>query len=136
MDDFLLERQLNLPRWQARLSDGSVVIMDDGRPGTNETGWARLKKRLEQSNIKIVGVDIAFRANYINPVPDNARGYFFGQAIFVDFGGGSPTNYFLVGYVPDDSDVVCVGTWLVPIMIQVGTSNRSFDSTVDGLILN
>lgn len=135
-DFFLIERILSLPRWEARLSDGSVVVMDDGRPGTTETAWARLRQQVAAGGPRVVGLDIAFRARTLTPVPDNARGYFFGQALFADFAGSPPTHFFLVGYVPADADLVRVGTWIVPALVPVAQGDRSLTDCTNGLILN
>ncbi len=138
-DDFTrsLEDDHRTALWQARLSDGSVVTMDDGRPGIEPpSAWIRLRDYLLETKLSIVGLWLKFRSNRDeNILPANAQGYFFTKSIMSSLDPGSlPVFFYMVGYLVGDT--LTVERWDMPALILVEREIRSLDGVEEQLIRN
>lgn len=107
--------------WQARLSDGSVVTMDDSRPGEEiSSAWIRLGHYIRSTGLRIEHLWLKFRSNVVlHALPWKASAYFFSKNVISELNSGAPTQtFYLVGYLNDDGGVV-VEKWAVPALISV-----------------
>lgn len=138
-DDFtrFLEDDRRTALWRARLSDGRVIVQDDGRPGMEPaSAWLRLKSHLqEHSGLSLLSLWIQFRSHHKkNILPENASGYFFCKSEIGFWGSGSSQSFYLLGAL--QNGVLTVQKWSVPELILVETKVREIDSAGDCLILN
>jgi len=129
-DEFIEEKA----RWVATLSNGLKVYQDDDRPGEEiNSAWIRLKTYLEISKeISIIGLHLQFRSNIIYPLPQNSKGYFFSNKI-VQFIGGSPLRFMVVGYV-DEKEKIHTQTFNIPELLKLETSTRNLNEWLDFVI--
>ncbi len=125
--------------WIATLSDGSRIYQDDDRPGEEiPSAWLRLKEWLSYTNLEsdgkiwIQGLHLRFRSNIINPLPTNAKGYFFANKI-VQMVGGKPYDFFVVGTVEDK--VIKRQTFKVPEMIKVAEDIKPLDENYERFVI-
>ena len=59
-DKFLREKTI----WVAKLSDGTIVYQDDGRPGLDQpSAWLRMKGYVEKNDLHIEELSIKFRSH-------------------------------------------------------------------------
>lgn len=133
-DDFLIEQQVHKTMWYALLSDGIVVIQDDGHPDKLGSSWLRLKDYIGLTGLFISKVWFAFRNNEVkNFLPDNAEGYFFiNNVVATD---GSPSfSFYIFGWL--DGDVVRTKRFKIPECVLFDEGHRSRDDAQKGLILN
>ncbi len=66
-DDYVEEMQeRRYAVWIAKLTDGTSVWMDDGRPGVRpDSAWLRLCDYVAVHKLRIVDIDLKFRTNRI-----------------------------------------------------------------------
>lgn len=115
-DEYTRARYLSHPRWEATLSDGTVALMDDDRPGEAESSaWMRLKAHCEANNLAVTRLVIRFRSHAEAPLPDNAPGYFFRRNL-IGWIDGVTHSHFLLGYLGEDG-IVHIQRWKVPELI-------------------
>lgn len=82
----------------AKLSDGTEVYQDDLHLTSGQINcWFRLKDHLGKSGLKIVGLRLE-RNGIQFSVPDNQRGYFFGNRQKAVYPDGIQMNYMGIGY--------------------------------------
>lgn len=131
-DAWSREQWLSEARWYVRLSDGSTVFMDDGRPGLwPHSAWLRLAQRV-RDGLTIQSFWLAFRDHVERPVPDGAEGYFFVR-VGVAFPGDAATHQlFRVGHMV--GDVVRTSLWKVPELVHEGDEDRPAGKAGDALI--
>jgi hypothetical protein len=70
-DDYTrsLETDRRQALWRAELSDGRVVVMDDGRPGVSpDSAWLRLAEEVRRTGVRIRRLWPQFRSN-AQPTP-------------------------------------------------------------------
>jgi hypothetical protein len=130
-DDYTLEQKLHCARWYARLSDGTVVISDDDRPGAEPaSAWLRLGKYLTGNpGLSIREFWVGFRDSNVHTgiVPENAEGYFFRKSVLGFLNDNVTLGFFLLGHL--ENGTVHVQRWKVPEMILVEKETRNpFDS--------
>lgn len=115
--------------WQAHLSDGSTVTMDDGRPGlVTSSAWIRLARYLEASSLRIVSLWLKFRSNCDKSILiPNAAGYFFSKQIMGEMTDGSQVLFYLIGAIEENGEL-WVEQWSVPSLELVSREKRPFDS--------
>lgn len=128
-DDFTAELQSDRRQalWQARLSDGTVATMDDGRPGASpHSAWVRLGEHCRASGLAVESLWLKFRSNAARRiVPDGADGYFFCKSALGMLNSKDTFSFFLVGYLRDSKLVV--QRWQVPELILVDVEERDPD---------
>jgi hypothetical protein len=122
------------PLWVATLNDGTVVYQDDERPGEFSSAWLRLKQNCALSNRWIIRLHLQFRSNIIHPLPENCRGYFFSKKL-IQFVGGKKFDFYLIGHVLDNKDLVVVRTFKVPELIELQVETRSLIDYPDNIII-
>jgi hypothetical protein len=129
-DDFTFEKA----RWLAHLSNGEIVIQDDGRPNVDPPqAWLRLSDYCRQNNLNIVKLTLQFRSHIEDPLPENAEGYFFVNKI-ATVQGGPQINFFMVGHL--EGEQVHIQQWKLPELILCGYETRSVDKIGLSLIRN
>lgn len=88
--------------WVARLSDGSLIYQDDGRPDTTASSWFRLRETLRGRTLK--GLGIRFRKREIWTFSEawleevRPRGVFFARKM-EGFIGASMRKVYVLGWV-------------------------------------
>lgn len=138
-DDFtrMLEEDSGTALWQALLSDGRVVTMDDGRPGEEiHSAWIRLGHYIRQTGLRINKLWLKFRCNRDeNILAGCADGYFFSKSIMSEMNSDSPgLMFYLVGTLVGDA--LYVERWSVPSLILIDRECRSLDKVESQLIRN
>jgi hypothetical protein len=144
-DEFVSELQdaSALAIWQCELSDGSVVSMDDGRPGIEpRSAWLRLAAYLKSSGLKIVGMWLKFRTNCDkNILPRNADGYFFSKNVIDALGrsddeGGRQASpfFYIVGALVNGK--IEVQRYSIPSLTLIDTEIRDPETARESLIRN
>lgn len=140
-DEYINELQdaSALAIWQCELSDGSIVSMDDGRPGiTPRSAWLRLFTHLKQTGLKIVGMWLKFRTNCDkNILPRNADGYFFAKNVIDALGRGSGEAspfFYIVGALVNGK--LEVQRYSVPSLTLIDTETRDPETARESLIRN
>ena len=114
LDDFLKEEVVRKPLWYAELSDGRVVIQDDGHPDRTGSSWLRLKEYLASSEANIIKVWLGFRGLTKRVVPDDAAGYFFVNGASA-VPGGPTIGHYVFGWVDWwEKDIVHIHKLKVP----------------------
>jgi hypothetical protein len=129
-DEFTFEKC----RWLAHLSNGEIIIQDDGRPGMEPpSAWLRLKEYCKQNNVNIINVSLQFRSNHVSPLPAYADGYFFANK-YIAIQGGFQGGFYLVGVLIND--IIQVHNYSVPALEYSGTEIRKVEDAGDFLIKN
>jgi hypothetical protein len=121
VDDWAREHRLAEAVWAARLSDGTEVVSDDGRPGETASAWLRLGEHVRANSLRVVGLALRFRGEPPVRLPDDAAGYFFRRSAgaFLDCPSQS---FFLAGWL--DGPVVRVRAYSVPDLTFLGEEER------------
>jgi hypothetical protein len=117
-DDFTRGRFLSEPRWVATLTDGTDVISDDGRPGTTESAWQRLRRHCLDRGVGVAALRLQFRSHVERPVPPGAAAYFFKSSVMA-FLNRPSYGCFLVGHAEAGADRVLVQRWVVPALVKI-----------------
>lgn len=123
-DDFTRSQDISHGRWVAVLSDGTEYVEDEGRETVS--AWIRLKHYLARKALSVVGLKLRFRAREVEPVPRNAKAYFFRKSFISDVMGGDTQFYYLVGYV-DQNEVLRVNKYWMPYLEYVSEEVRELD---------
>ena len=125
-DEFIRELQEDRGQalWKAKLSDGSVVIMDDHRPGVQpHSAWTRLYQHCEANDVHITKFWIQFRDNvFADILPENADGYFFSKSCLAVMSEIDTINLFVMGALHEGRLVV--QKWHVPDLTKIDEEER------------
>lgn len=125
-DDYTrsLEEDRGTALWRARLSDGSVAVQDDGRPGTGGVpAWVRLAAHLGRAGLSLTALWLQFRGHHARHlVPDGAEGYYFSRSVLSRLGGGGTAHFYLLGHL--EGDTIRVRRVGVPDLIPVDSFER------------
>lgn len=114
IDDWLEDEYLHRARWEAWLSDGTHVFMDDYRPGVEpHSAWERLGVHCKENGLYIVDMIIRFRS-HVESMGQNKDGYFFCKGVTASLGKSLET--FLTGTL--DDGILVVQKWLVPSLTR------------------
>jgi DNA-binding NarL/FixJ family response regulator len=137
-DDYTreLETDHGQALWRAELSDGRVVVMDDGRPGVDPpSAWLRLADEVRRTGVRVVRLWPQFRDNAQRDcLPANAEGYFLAKAALGMWGLANTLHFMLVGYLQGDE--IVLQRWSVPELILVEVERRDAKAAGDCLIRN
>lgn len=111
----------NVPRWEARLTDG-LLVYSDNEYIDGKSDWERLGDYCRKNNLKIDTFLIAFRDHKVHI--DKAEGYYFRRMFLASFGGGSK-EYFVVGggIFPE----ITVYKYVLPELMLFETDVRSIE---------
>lgn len=137
MDDYTIELETDrkMALWRAELSNGEIVVQDDNRPGLSpSSAWLRLSERLSREGLSIRRFWLQFRSHRVEPLPEDADGYFFCRSARKMLGGGTATFYSLIGAMKNGK--LEVHLYSVPSLIHCGTSIRNPDEAGARLIRN
>jgi hypothetical protein len=137
-DDYTreLETDRGQALWRAELSDGRVVVMDDGRPGCDPpSAWLRLADEVRRTGVRVVRLWPQFRDNAQRDcLPANADGYFFAKAVLGMWGLSDTLQFMLLGHLTENA--IVVQRWSVPELILVDVERRDPEAAGDCLIRN
>jgi hypothetical protein len=114
IDDFILDKDSTF--WIATLTDGTVVYEDDGRPGTNEPSWIRLRNYCKVNNLGLAKIAVKFRSHY-EELMDFEYGAFFRRMALGSFGTTKTQLYYIFGTINENGDI-CTKKWKVPELIE------------------
>lgn len=132
-DPFIRERYLVSPRWVCILSNGETIYQDDGRFSNQIPTWTRLKKYIENSDLKIKNLYIQFRSNKQFPLPENSDAYLFCNSVI-----GSPgmvtLGFFIIGFV--ENGILKVQRWKIPELVLIEEETREIEKNERFLIWN
>jgi hypothetical protein len=130
-DEYTFERV----RWVVDLSNGERIYQDENRPGVNPKAWLRLREYVCENHLAITNLFLQFRSNIVTPLPKNAKGYYFVNAILAALGDGDQRliHYFNIGYY--DGDVIHITKWQAPELLQVDSEVRSPKSCLEETII-
>lgn len=133
-DDFAQEKIINSAVWRAALSDGRVVIQDDGTPYHGpESAWLRLKDFVKENNLDVVDITLGFRDNIIRDlVPKNADGYFFTNNLLGFVDNGYQAYFYIFGWL--ENGVVYTKKYKTPELILFEVSKRTIEECNNGII--
>ena len=138
MDDYVRELQDDRKTavWKAKLSDGRVVYMDDGRPGMEpSSAWLRLRRLVEETGVRVVGLSLQFRSHQQeNILPADAEGYFFRKSALGFPTGTDTIESYLVGHLTEGR--LFVQRWRVPELVMVEEQERDPAEARESLIVN
>lgn len=136
MDDFLREQEDNgQAHWVAQLSNGELIYQDDNRPGKYpESAWLRLKKYIEDNQLKIDNLWLRFRSNQVKCLPEKAEGYYFCKAAGGMLGSTLTVHCYMLGYLTKDKIVVY--SYKVPELMPFVEDIREPETAKDCLIKN
>lgn len=117
------------PRWEATLSDGTVIYRNDEE--LRGSTWVAMRNYLlDNPHLKIVSFTFGFRDN-LRSLPSNAKGYYFRNSIIGSLSGSKSS--FLVGFLEDG---VCkVEKWELPEMTFLNSEERPLEEAGESLIL-
>ena len=131
-DDWLQEQKELVTLWTVRLTDGTEVYQDDGRPGIKpESAWTRLKNYCEQNDLGIDFMRISFRRNN-KDVGHGADGFFFCKSLLCGIMASKGTYYYVVGTINDG--VLTTTKWEVPSLLDNNTEERDINEYNDCII--
>jgi hypothetical protein len=137
-DDYTrsLETDRRQALWRAELSDGRVVVMDDGRPGVSpDSAWLRLAEEVRRTGVRIRRLWPQFRSNaQHDALPADADGYFFCKSAVGIWGLADTLQFMLVGSLQGTNLVI--QKWSVPELILVEVETRDPKLAGDCLIRN
>ena len=137
-DDYTRELECDRGQalWQARLSDGSIVTMDDGRPGMDiPSAWIRLGNYIRESGLSITKLWLKFRSNRLeSELPENAEGYFFSKSVGGDLNTQVQSEFYVIGFLRGED--VFVRVFSVPTLILLKTETRAASTINEQLIRN
>lgn len=137
-DDYTMELETDRKTalWRAELSDGSVVCMDDHRPGVQpHSAWVRLAEHVGRTGLRIRRLWLQFRSNHKRDIlPADADGYFFCKSALGSWGNPETFSFYLVGYL--QSEKLVVQRWSVPDLNLVDAEERDPARAGDCLIRN
>jgi hypothetical protein len=137
-DDFVRECELDkgMALWRAELSDGSVVIQDDGRPGVApQSAWLRLADYLFATKLRITKLWLGFRDNQQRDIlTANAEGYFFCKSAIGMWGSEETLHFAMLGVL--HSGKLRVQRWAVPELTLLEVLERDPISAGRCLIRN
>jgi hypothetical protein len=94
---YALQDEKRTAVWVADLSDGTIVYMDDGRPGLERSAWLRLCKHCRQKGLWVKRLHVKFRSNRADPLPLDAQGYYFSHMALGGFGFTDTLQFYLIG---------------------------------------
>ena len=131
-----LEDERGQALWRAELADGSVVVMDDGRPGLEpRSAWLRLRARVLAGGPRVRRLWAGFRSNQHRGIlPADADGYFFAKAVLGSPDEPETLSFFLLGALA--GGVLTVQKWQVPEMVLVSVEERDPATAGECLLLN
>ncbi len=123
--------------WIAELSDGTQVFCDDGRYGEKDIAWARLRKYLKNSGLRIAKLLIKFRSHteLVAERNEDTVGFYFGRAVSAWV--GQPTiNYMVVGVVQksEQGELAHTTKWRVPEIIEDEKDTRNPSDYLENII--
>jgi hypothetical protein len=124
-DDFTRERECDHREvlWRVELTDGSVIVQDDGRPGMEPpSAWMRLQSHLNETGLGIRKMWVQFRTNHVHCLPADAEGYFFCKSALGMLSGEESFSFYLLGHLQDEK--VVVQHWKVPELILLDVEFR------------
>jgi hypothetical protein len=137
-DDFTQEQSLRhrQAEWRAQLSDGTVVIMDDNRPGVQPaSAWLRLARHVQEHNLAICRLWLQFRTHVEQDIlPANAEGYYFCKSALGFLTLKDTLHFFLVGYLTNGK--IMVQKWCVPELLLLSVETRDPELAGPCLIRN
>jgi len=136
-DDYTDELQTDRGQavWQAELSSGEVVTMDDGRPGVDEpSAWVRLGHYCRRNGLRIRRLWLKFRSNVARDIlPADADGYFFCKSALGMLNSADTYHFYLVGFIRDGS--LTVQRWQVPELVLIESESRPIDPASPCLVM-
>lgn len=125
-DDFTrrLEIDSGMALWRAELSDGRVIVQDDGRPGQEPPqAWYRLGDELVKQDLRLVRFWLQFRTNHKRGIlPRDAEGYFFRKSAIAQLNTKEVRYSYLIGHLQNGK--VMVQRWSVPDLTHIETVAR------------
>lgn len=128
-DDYTAELQTDRGQalWQAELSSGEVVTMDDQRPGVDEpSAWVRLGHYCRRNGLHVRRLWLKFRSNVARDIlPADADGYFFCKSVVGMMNSTETYHFYLVGCLRDGELVV--QRWQVPELVRIEQERRAVD---------
>lgn len=125
-DEFIHQYYESLPRWEAYLFNGLRVYQDDGRPGTDNSAWERLRQYCIDNNTGIEKFKIAFRDNTI-ALPSNKSAYYFRNRLECALKSEKQFKYFIVGYKDKMNPKIHCKIYSVPDLILREVEERDYD---------
>jgi hypothetical protein len=124
-DDYTrcLEYDQGVTLWRVQLSDGRIIVQDDGRPGEQEpSAWLRLSSYLKDNPFSIERFWLQFRSHHLLDIlPLRAPGYFFSKGLAANL-SGSMVSFYQLGFIQEDR--LMVGRWVVPDLVFLGWESR------------
>lgn len=129
-DDYVEELQERRQAlWIAKLTDGTSVWMDDGRPGVNPaSAWLRLGQYLKETGLQVVDLDLKFRSNRVSNIfrAASAAHFFCKQSVGLLHNPGQTECFYLLGLLIKDK--VVVQRWKVPELILMDVAERDIQT--------
>ncbi len=137
-DDWVryLQDDCRLAVWLAHLSNGSVVYMDDRRPGEQPaSAWLRLGEHVRRHQLRITELSVKFRSHHRRGfLPAGADGYFFCHGVVGLLSQDTTLSFMLFGVLTNGE--LLVQRWQVPELLLVDQRRRDPALAGDGLIRN
>lgn len=139
-DDWTQNKYLISARWEAILSDHSIVIDDSDRPDYSErSAWLRLKYYLTEKKLNIIGLRIRFRDHVIEPVPRNAPAYFLRDGACASLHQQITKKILVVGHLDPVKQEILTQVFITPelrLLYSEWRDPNDVDKVGESLIYN
>lgn len=132
LDEYIFDKDETI--WIVKLSNGEKIYQDDGRYGTNDKAWLRLKKYCYLNELNIENVSINFRSHTEFLFENDGDGVFFRRGILAQI--GYVQGMYIFGLVKNN--LIYVQHWWVPPVIKQEdeTEIRNIEGHQDTIIWN